>query len=55
MKIFLGLILLLLSTFLGYLLSSKYTKILEFYKEFISFNKKLITEVSFSQKTIIQE
>lgn len=52
MKIFIGVLLIIFSTILGYALSQKYTKIKKFYHSFDSFNKLLKTEIAFSQKTI---
>ena len=52
MKIFLGILVILFSTFIGYILSKKYTKLKNFYCNFDNFNKMLKTEIAFSQKTL---
>ena len=54
MNIFFGTISLLLSTYLGFLLSKKYTDRKKFYLSFCEFNKILKNEISFSQKTIVE-
>lgn len=53
MNIFLGLILLIISTFIGYVLSCKFSDRQAFYLDFASFNKKLKQEVAFKQSTIL--
>ena len=52
MKIFLGILVIIFSTFIGYILSKKYTKLKSFYCNFDNFNKMLKTEIAFSQKTL---
>lgn len=52
MNIFLGLIVLTACTFIGYLLSKKFTKRKKFFSDFNTFNNLLIKEVAFSQTTI---
>lgn len=52
MKIFLGILVIIFSTFIGYILSKKYTKLKNFYCNFDNFNKMLKTEIAFSQKTL---
>ena len=52
MKIFLGILVIIFSTFIGYVLSKKYTKLKNFYCNFDNFNKMLKTEIAFSQKTL---
>ena len=52
MKIFLGILVIIFSTFIGYFLSKKYTKLKSFYCNFDNFNKMLKTEIAFSQKTL---
>ena len=53
MKIFLGVLVLILSTLIGYKLSEKYVLRKKFYTDFASFNEKLTREVSFLQTTIL--
>ena len=53
MKIFLGVILLIISTFVGYIKSSKFTFRRIFFDDFNTFNNKLKNEVAFKQGTII--
>lgn len=53
MKIILGIILVCLSTLLGYILSGKFTFRKDFYNDFYVFNDKLKQEVSFRQTTLI--
>ena len=52
MKIFIGILVVLLSTIIGYLLSRKYTRLKNFYSNFDNFNKILKTEIAYSQKTL---
>lgn len=54
MRIFIGILLLLLSIYLGYILSSKYRKRLSFFNSFYEFNNTVSNEVYFSQSTILQ-
>ena len=54
MKIFIGILLLLLSIYLGYVLSSKYRKRRTFFNSFYEFNNAVSSEVYFSQLTILQ-
>jgi len=54
MNVFLGLMLLAISTFISYILSDKYRKRKDFYKKFTIFNEKLISELNFSKKTLIE-
>ena len=53
MKIFLGIILVCLSTFLAYVLSAKFSLRKQFYNDFFNFNNKLKQEISFGQTTIV--
>lgn len=52
MNYFLGITILIISTFIGYLLSQKYSERLKFYECFNLFNKKVKNEVSYTQNTI---
>lgn len=52
MKLFVGLILLVLCTFLGYIQSGKYVDRRKYYNDFLSFINRLKQEVSFGQATI---
>ena len=54
MKFFLGIILLILSTFIGYIFSEKYVKRRIFYQNFHFFNTELQKEISFSKKSILE-
>ena len=54
MNIFLGIILLVLCTFIGYVCSGKYSLKKEFYGHFVEFNTKLKDEVSFYQTSIVK-
>lgn len=54
MRFLLGVICLILCLFVGYILSQKFSCKRMFYSDFKNFNERLITEVSFSQKTISQ-
>ena len=54
MKIFSGLLALLISTLIGYFASLKYKKRYDFYLYFYNFNKILKNEVQFKQTTILQ-
>lgn len=53
MSIAFGIIFIIISTFFGYRLSTRYTDKKDFYKNFQSFNNKLEKEVSFSNNTIL--
>ena len=53
MKIILGILIVSLSTFLGYLISQKYTDRLKFYEDYIKFNDALISGITFTSKTVI--
>ena len=52
MNLILGIILIVLSTFIGYILSSKYTEKRIFYQDFFEFNSLYKSEVNFSKRTI---
>ena len=52
MKIVFGLIIVVLSTYLGYLFSQKYVSKKNFYLDFFAFHKKLKNEVGFSSNSI---
>lgn len=52
MKIILGIVIVSLGTAMGVLFSAKYVKRKEFYEAFDTFNKKIITNVSFVQDTL---
>ncbi len=54
MRLFLGVICLILCLFVGYVLSQKFSYKKRFYSDFKNFNERLTTEVSFTQKTIFQ-
>lgn len=54
MKIFLGLAIVVLSTFLGYCFSVKFKERKDFFRGFSSFNKLFLTEVQFGKKTLPQ-
>lgn len=53
MKIFLGILITTLSTFIGYLFSNKFTKRKKYYKSFQTFNDKVKNEISFSKNSIL--
>ena len=53
MKILFGVIILALSTFVGYLFSDKYAKRKIFYNSFFDFNNKLKTEITFGQSSVL--
>lgn len=53
MNIAFGTIFIIISIFLGYRLSTRYTEKKDFYKNFKLFNNKLENEVSFSNNTIL--
>lgn len=52
--LFLGIILLILSTFVGYILSEKFSKRRAFYKNFRLFNTELEKEISFTKRTMLE-
>lgn len=52
MKLFFGIICCLICTVFGFVLSDKFVKRNKFFKDFLNFNKKLISEVSFGQKKL---
>ena len=52
MRLFLGLILLIICTYIGYIKSIKYYFKRTFYDDFVRFNDKLKQEVAFKQGTI---
>ncbi len=54
MKLALGIIFLVGCTFLGYYFSRKYVIKREFYCDFYDFNKKIKSEISFAQKSLIE-
>ncbi len=54
MKIFIGIIFVLLSTYLGYLASNKYIVKRRFYQSFYDFNKIMQNEVAFSKNSLIE-
>lgn len=54
MKIALGIISIIVCTFIGYKLASKYSERRKFYNSFISFNKKLQYEVSFTKVSLVK-
>ena len=53
MRLVLGIIFLILSTFFGYKFSSKFSDRRVFYNDFYLFNKQLVNEVFFSQNSIV--
>lgn len=53
MNLFFGIVLLIISTFVGYVCSSKFSDRQVFYLDFLNFNKKLKQEVAFKQSTIL--
>lgn len=54
MKIFLGVAIVVLCTFLGYCFSVKYKERKDFFSGFFSFNKLFLTEVQFGKKPLPQ-
>lgn len=54
MKLILGLVVVIISTTLGYTFSTKYKLKRLYYTSFYNFNKLLKNEVSFTKKTIIE-
>lgn len=53
MKIFLGIIIIILLSFVGYLLSNKLTKRKNYYKSFNNFNDRLKNEIGFSKNSLL--
>ena len=53
MNIFVGICSVLLSTIIGYLSSQKYRLIKDFYLSFSAFNKRLLNDIGFYQKSLI--
>lgn len=53
MKLALGVVLVCLFTFLGYVLSGKFTLRKSFYTNFYNFNNKLKQEINFRQTTLV--
>lgn len=54
MKIVLGIIGLIVSTYIGYYFSKKYIERKKFYKDFFYFNKNLYNQVSYSQNSLVK-
>ncbi len=54
MNIILGILGLIISTYVGYIYSKKYIDRKKFYKDFFYFNKNLYNQVSFSQNSLIK-
>lgn len=54
MKIILGIIALIVCTYIGYSLSKKYIERKKFYKDFFYFNKNLYNQVSYSQNSLLK-
>lgn len=52
MKIFLGIFIVIFTTYIGYLLSKKYTNRREYYSCFSSFNKLYLNEIKFTKLPI---
>ncbi len=52
MRLFLGVVLLIICTFIGYIKSNKYYFRRLFYDDFLQFNSRLKNEVAFKQSTI---
>ena len=52
MNIVLGIICLVVSTYIGYYFSKKYIEKKKFYNDFYFFNKSLYNQISFSQKSL---
>ncbi len=52
MKLLIGVVGVILCTFIGKILSEKYLKRKNFYSEFYNFNQKMKSEISFKQSTI---
>ncbi len=54
MKLILGLLLLIISTFISYILSDKFKKRRVYYQNFRLFNSKLKNELVFTKKSIVE-
>ena len=54
MKILCGIISIIICTFIGYRMSSKYSEKRKFYNSFSSFNKKLLYEVTFTKNSLVR-
>lgn len=54
MRLALGIIVLVLSTYIGYATSKKYSVRKGYYSAFLEFNKRLKNEISFSQQTLLK-
>ena len=52
MNFFIGIVLLILSTYVGYFITKKFDNRVRFYQQFNNFNNVLKNEMLFSQKTI---
>lgn len=52
MKIFIGIVVIIVGTLAGYLFSDKYVKRRVFYENFEEFNKKLLNNISFTQDSL---
>lgn len=53
MKIFVGILLCIISTFIGYYFSKKYSVRRKFFQDFVDFNSAIKKEISFSKNTLI--
>ncbi|MDY6367941.1 MAG: hypothetical protein SPL13_05465 [Clostridia bacterium] len=53
MNVYFGVIGFILSTFIGYRLSVKFTQRKSFYNTFYNFNEKMLDEISFSSKSLL--
>lgn len=53
MNLIIGVIVLIVCTFIGYRLSQKYKLRRVFYDSFVSFNKRVVSEVSFAQLSLV--
>ena len=53
MRLALGILVLILSTYIGYMMSKKYTVRKAYYNAFTEFNKKLKNEISFRQQSLL--
>ena len=53
MSVYIGILSLIICTFSGYRLSCKYIERRKFFSDFYSFNEKMINEVSFTQKSLL--
>ena len=54
MKLILGVLLLIISTFIGYIFSEKYKKRKNYYQNFRLFNSRLKNELIFTKKSILE-